>query len=79
MAYAALGCFGVEYLTMLLGVSIFMRGLQLLNILAHFVGLVLTVMFYIDVSAGRWMAGWVRARRLAACKALAAEALSLGL
>jgi hypothetical protein len=50
LSYAALACFGIEYITLFMGVSIFLRPLNLLNILAHGVGLILTILLYVDVS-----------------------------
>ena len=49
-AYAALACFGVEFITLFLGVSLFMRPIMLINIVLHFVGLILVILFYVDVS-----------------------------
>ena len=49
-AYAALACFGVEFITLFLGVSLFIRPLMTLNIVAHFVGLILVILLYFDVS-----------------------------
>ena len=49
-AYAALACFGVEYITLFLGVSLFIRPMMTLNIVAHFVGLILIILLYVDVS-----------------------------
>lgn len=49
-AYAALACFGVEYITLFLGVSLFIRPMMTLNIVAHFVGLILVILLYYDVS-----------------------------
>jgi hypothetical protein len=48
MSYGAIACFGIEYITLFLGVSIFINPIQILNILAHFVGLVLVYLFYVD-------------------------------
>ncbi|KAL6747264.1 transmembrane protein [Haematococcus lacustris] len=48
LTYAALACFGIEYITLFMGVTIFMRSLNLLNIVAHGTGLVLTVLLYVD-------------------------------
>jgi hypothetical protein len=43
-------CFCIEYITLFLGVSIFLRHVTILNILAHLGGLLLTILFYADVS-----------------------------
>mmetsp|Transcript_35506 Transcript_35506/g.78776 ORF Transcript_35506/g.78776 Transcript_35506/m.78776 type:complete len:152 (+) Transcript_35506:211-666(+) len=48
LTYAGLACFGVEYITLFLGVTIFFRPLMVTNIVAHFVGLILTILFYVD-------------------------------
>jgi hypothetical protein len=50
LTYAALACFGIEYLTLFMGVTIFIRPLNGLNIIAHGVGLILTILLYVDVS-----------------------------
>ncbi|GAX74840.1 hypothetical protein CEUSTIGMA_g2286.t1 [Chlamydomonas eustigma] len=55
-AYAALACFGVEFITLFLGVSIFIRPMMLINIIAHFLGLILDIVFYIEL----WpVAAWI--------------------
>lgn len=41
-----MACFAVEYSTLFLGVSIFMRGLNCFYVLLHFAGAILTALFY---------------------------------
>lgn len=50
-AYAALACFGIEFTTLFLGVSLFIQPMMTLNIVAHFCGLILVILFYVDVGA----------------------------
>lgn len=57
MCGAALACFGIEFITLLMGVTIFMRFVTGLNIIAHLVGLILTILFYVDVSVVHCTAG----------------------
>ena len=49
-AYGALTCFGIEFITLFLGVTLFIRPLMTLNISAHVVGFILIVCLYYDVS-----------------------------
>ncbi|MEW5297599.1 MAG: hypothetical protein WDW38_006774 [Sanguina aurantia] len=48
ISYAAIACFAVEYVSLFLGVSMFLNHVMALNILAHSAGLILTVLFYIN-------------------------------
>eukprot|EP00877_Chromochloris_zofingiensis_P003029 jgi/Chrzof1/12727/Cz07g05120.t1 len=50
LAYAAIACFCIEYVGLFLGVSIFFRGHCCLYIFLHFMGAVLTALFY----TGAW-------------------------
>lgn len=52
LVYAAMACFAIEFITLFMGVTIFMTGLVLLNIVTHGVGLILIILFLVDVSAG---------------------------
>lgn len=54
-------CFGIEYITLFLGVSMFFHRIMALNILSHFVGMILVILWYTNVSAPRAAAealGW---------------------
>lgn len=51
LAYTSVACFCIEYITLFMGVSIFLRHITVCNILAHAAGLILTILFYADVSA----------------------------
>lgn len=51
--YVALGCGGAEYVSMLLGASLFIHFVQLMDILAHVCGVILVVLWYYNVSAMR--------------------------
>ncbi|GBF89423.1 hypothetical protein Rsub_01995 [Raphidocelis subcapitata] len=53
LAAASLACFGVEYLGLFAGASIFMRGHTLACIVLHFLGAVVTALFY----ARAWAVG----------------------
>lgn len=57
LTYAAFACFGIEYITLFLGVTIFHRLTNLLNILAHGAGLILMILFQVDVSAACRLVG----------------------
>ena len=46
-----MACFAIEFVSLLMGVTIFKRFLNSLNIIAHLVGLILTILFYVDVSS----------------------------
>eukprot|EP00199_Chlamydomonas_sp_CCMP681_P005073 CAMPEP_0119105690 /NCGR_PEP_ID=MMETSP1180-20130426/3590_1 /TAXON_ID=3052 ORGANISM="Chlamydomonas cf sp, Strain CCMP681" /NCGR_SAMPLE_ID=MMETSP1180 /ASSEMBLY_ACC=CAM_ASM_000741 /LENGTH=111 /DNA_ID=CAMNT_0007090813 /DNA_START=279 /DNA_END=614 /DNA_ORIENTATION=+ len=48
LAYAAMACFGIEYITLFMGVTIFMTSLNGLNIMAHLVGLILIILLQTD-------------------------------
>ncbi|GLC34842.1 hypothetical protein PLESTB_001170100 [Pleodorina starrii] len=48
LCYAAIGCFAVDYVSLFLGISMFFPAVMSLNILAHFVGTILVVLFYTD-------------------------------
>ncbi|KAG1673462.1 hypothetical protein FOA52_002228 [Chlamydomonas sp. UWO 241] len=48
-SYGAIACFSIEYITLFLGVTIFMRHACLLNIMLHFFGLLLVVIWVIDI------------------------------
>ncbi|EFJ42494.1 hypothetical protein VOLCADRAFT_97338 [Volvox carteri f. nagariensis] len=48
LCYAAIGCFAVDYVSLFLGISMFFPVVMGLNILAHFVGTILVVLFYTD-------------------------------
>ena len=51
ITYAAIACFGIEYITLFMGVTCFFRPLQAFNTVMHIAGFVLQVIFYHYVSA----------------------------
>lgn len=51
LAWGAVACFIVEYIGLFSGVSIFFKGHACAFILLHFVGAVLTAMYYTNVSS----------------------------
>ena len=50
LSYASLACFGIEYITLFLGISMFFHRVMSINILCHFAGLILVILFYNSVS-----------------------------
>lgn len=46
VVYASMACFAIEYASLFLGVSIFMRGLNCLHTLLHTLGAILVSLFY---------------------------------
>ncbi|KXZ53237.1 hypothetical protein GPECTOR_7g1131 [Gonium pectorale] len=48
ICYGAIACFGVEYIGLFLGISMFFPTAMALNILAHFAGTVLVALLYSD-------------------------------
>lgn len=54
--WAALACFALEYATLFSGVSLFFRTLNCSHILLHFVGAILTALFYTQASSSSRMA-----------------------
>jgi hypothetical protein len=51
LTYAAFACFAVEYTTLFLGATTFLRGVNALNIVAHGVGVILMILLQVDVSS----------------------------
>jgi SpoU rRNA methylase family enzyme len=50
LSYAAYALFALEFVSLFAGATTFLRGITILNILAHGTGLVLMVLLQIDVS-----------------------------
>jgi hypothetical protein len=50
LCYAAFGCFGIEYISLFLGISMFVPSVMGFNVLLHFAGAVLVGLLYTDVS-----------------------------
>lgn len=53
MAWGAVACFIIEYLGLFAGVSIFYKGHSCAYILLHFVGTILTALYYTNVRRRR--------------------------
>ncbi|PNH12981.1 Transmembrane protein 107 [Tetrabaena socialis] len=48
ICYAAFACFGIDYIALFLGISMFFPPMMAFNIICHFGGTVLTVLLYTD-------------------------------
>ena len=63
ICYGAIACFAIEYICLFMGVSIFFPAAMSINVLCHFVGTILTVLLYVDVSGRAASASLPKGRR----------------